>query len=366
MSFYSLFAFLSLFVMALVDNSRGNLLPLMQNDLKLSSLAMSFIFSGASLANFTFNFIFVRKKASLNLKYLYSTGLFLIFLSVLLFYFSISFLPLFFIATFIFGLGAGVVGTLCNIFITQFVQNEKQANYLSFLHSMYGIASFLVPLIITYLLNYFHWTLTLILLGLPSLLLSLVLINQKVNLKLEKEEKPKMPWKLFWVSCVFFCAADAELLTSSRLVDYLYRYQHFTFAQASFYLSIFFASLLTGRLLFSFVKFSIKKSSLMKLSLVLTVILCLSGIMIHPLFLCFSGFAMSWFFPTGMSWIKENFSRDYYSLLPMIMSFNSLSLLTLHFIVGYLVEKVSYQMIFLLPSLFCTIALIVFFKYEHK
>jgi FHS family glucose/mannose:H+ symporter-like MFS transporter len=367
MSLFVYVAYLSLFAMALVDNSRGNLLPLMQNDLKLSTLSLSFLFSGASLANFVFNFSYVRFKHLINLKWLYFWGLALIFISTIAFYYSLETNVLFFIGAFLFGLGAGCVGTLCNIFITHYCSPEKQPNALAFLHSMYGIASFLVPLIITALLKFLSWPSILIILGFPSLFLGFFILKLNPKIKVERGEHASFPWKYFWVSILFFLGADAELLTSSRLVDYLYNFRNFSFEKASFYLSLFFACLLSGRLLFSFIRPKISELNLMKISLILTIILNLLGSYADPICFSLSGFAMSWFFPIGMSWIKKAFASDYHSLLPMIMSFNSLSLLSLHFLVGKFVTQVSYHWIFLLPSCFCLLSLgMIYWKGTNK
>ncbi len=359
-------AYLSLFALSFMDNSRGPLIPLVQNSLQISSSTVSFIFSGASLASAFINFVLPKLQSKIEVHKLYFFSLFLMPISAACWSFSKSNPFFFYLAPLLYGLGAGGVGTFCNIYVIAYTSESKRQKALSFLHSTYGIASFLAPLLITLLLTYFDWPIATLILSIPSLLVSAPLLKRKAIIPLHEEHRPEMPWHLLWVSCIFMLAIMSEIFISSRLVNYLYRDEGYTLEHANYYLSLFFALLVTGRLVFSFVHFSLSKPLMLQASFFFTVLLSLAGIMIHPVFFAVTGLTISWFFPVGINWLREAFHREYFPLVSMIMSFNSVALLSMHFAVGELTDVAGLKRLMILPVVFSIAAMIVLQIFSKK
>jgi FHS family glucose/mannose:H+ symporter-like MFS transporter len=358
-------SYLSLFSLALIDNARGNLLPIIQESLSLDATTAAFIFTGGSLSNCLFNLWLPKIRQKFQLRNLYITSLLMMPLSVIFWNFS-EIKWCYFLAPIVFGVGAGGIGTFCNIYVSASTSIEKRQNALSFLHSMYGIASFLVPVFITFLMKSMTWQKCLIFLSIPSLLVGLSFFKSDRSIAAELPSTHKTPWHLFWVALIFMMGILSEIFISSRLVDYLYREVQFSFDRASLYLSVFFGCLLSGRLLFSFVKFKMKKINLLLLSFSMTILLSMIALNGHPIYFAFTGISASWFFPVAISWIREEFESSFFSLVSMIMSFNSLALVLMHFIVGELTETIGISKLMVLPAIFSIIAIITIFLFKKS
>lgn len=312
------FAYLCLFCLGFLDNSRGPLYPTILKYFSISSNIGSFFFSSSALAAFFMAFMASKLIQRFSLYRPSQIGILFFSLAA----FILSQLPpsnlglvLLIVSSFLLGLGTGVHSVTLNLIINQNTPLSFRRRVFAGLHSMYGVASFIAPLLMaTAFRQGLDWKSYFLIIGLVYLLffiISFILFPENENLSDAKTQVYSKVETAIWPMAIMFsCYVCSEVVLSSRLVFYLTSVHGFTNTQAGGYLSWFFSLLLLGRLSFAFFPIPFKSLNLLKVSAVSSLVLLIIGILYKPFLLPVVGLSMSYFFPCAMDVVADYFKRD--------------------------------------------------------
>lgn len=351
-------AYSTLFAMAMIDNSRGVSYPIILKDMDLGTRWGSLIFTLSSLSgligNLTSKYWLARIGANKAIRiciWILIIGSVGIGLSKILN--SPAFL---YFASFFIGFGFAGSAVTMNILVAKGTPEKYRRRFLSGLHSVYGFGSLISPLIFTYVLSegINWWTFYFILALLPFIIyLPTLALNEEPAL--EKQKKALVApigakVRGLYGACLGLYVSS-EILISSRLVYYLENVWSFDTLNSGRALSIYFFSLMLGRVLFAMFHLHLKNKVLLLISLVLTQIVIVLGIVFNPWILCFSGFTMSWFFPTCMDWVSERFPRGGDFMMASSLSSMNVCLVFFHWFYGQLNQTIGAEKTFYLAPI---------------
>lgn len=354
---YILFAYLGLFVLGIIDNTRGPIYPEILQQFQVSTALGSSIFSLSSLSSFIITLFASKwnnKLGAVNsLKFAVLTHLIAVVLMGVSAKYQGGFW-VFLFASALFGIGVGMMSISQNLIVNEFSPVLKRRKFFAGLHSMYGLASLLAPLLMSFVFTlgiaWQDFLLALAIIPLVSLIYSLRLPKQEVTSV--SETKGEVSWKLSSILGVilsFYVAS--EVLLSSRMAYFLRTHYQYDAAKASEYLGIFFMLLLAGRMLFALFHFRIKAYHLLLISAISSLISFLLGLFYHPLFLVICGLTMSFFFPNAMEWVSEKYENESQLLITRMMIFVGAMLVSMHWMVGGLSDLYNIHIAMMLGPL---------------
>ena len=337
---FILLAYFALFTLGLIDNSRGPVYPEVLNQFQILKSQGSIIFSLSSLMAFImaiFSKFWLRKWGAVTST---KISISLHFIATILMGVAgktSDGFPLFVLASAIFGIGVGVQSISLNMIIANAVDVDKRQKYFAGLHSMYGFASFIAPVLMSSVYHFnFSWQYYFIFLSIVPLVLFFASLQIKTgDKKITSESKAPVDKKLATkLGILFSFYVSTEVMISSRLVVYLNEVWKYELDRSSSMLSIFFLLLLLGRILFIFVPNKVDSKLLLKSSAFITIIFLLIGMNYNPLFLALAGGSMSFFFPCAMSWISIRYHEQAESLISIVMTFVGGMIVSMHGLFG--------------------------------
>ena len=337
---YIIFAYGGLFVLGIIDNARGPIYPEILQQFQVSTTLGSSIFSLSSLSSFIVTLFASKWNNRLGAVNSLKLAVLIHLVAVILMGISGKYQNgfwVFLLASALFGIGVGMMSISQNLIVNKFAPVLKRRKYFAGLHSMYGLASLLAPILMSYVfkmgIEWQDFLLGLSIIPFLTLIYSVRLPKQGINNI--PENQGEISWKLSTVLGIilsFYVAS--EVLISSRMVYFLRSYYQYDAAKASQYLGIFFMLLLVGRLLFAFFHFHIRPYNLLLISAISSLASFSLGLYYHPFFLVFCGLTMSFFFPNAMEFVSEKYEEIAEILIPRIMIFVGAMLVSMHWIVG--------------------------------
>ena len=346
---YILFAYFGLFSLAIMDNSRGPIYPEILQVFNISSSYGSLIFSLSSLMSFIITIFANKWSPRLGAVNSVKFALFLHLIAILLMGTSGKYsngYSVFLFASCIFGIGVGMMSISLNLIVTKFSPVLKRRKYFAGLHSMYGLASCIAPVLVSYIFKCgFDWqNLYLLFAVFP---LSLLLFGTKLP-KQGIANKPrvvhKFSWKLITVlGLIFSFYISSEIIVSSRLALFLRTVWHFDASFASQNVAIFFLLLLSGRMVFAIFHIHICAHKLLMISSSLSFLSFVLGLYVHPYFLVTTGLTMSFFFPNALEWVSQKYDEHADFLITQIMMFVGAILVIAHWAFGALSDLTGIQ-----------------------
>lgn len=369
---YIIVSFLSLLALGLLDNARGPYFPELLRDLNLTDMEGASFFIVASLT------AFLGSHGAQKILRV-SSPLWGLRLGLLLLAFGFAAmtlskgLPDLLVYAGIFGFGLGMTQVFQNILIQEGASPNLRRRLFNGLHSMYALASIFSPFGIAIMLSHeWSWRKGYGLIAcFPAVLLILSLVpmaraplpgardNQDLG-----PPQTKGPLLLLALSLSFYVASELALTT--RLPLYLQRVRAFSGPDSSQYLGYFFVLLLLGRSLFAFVEFkAIKNFTLLVGCLGLSLISSLLGLLFDPKFLIGCGLFMAPVFGVGMSYMSEVFDKGAGQGISYTMAMGSLTIVLMHFLIGYLSESVGLHVALFVSPAFLLLALLTL-SYFHK
>lgn len=366
---YIAFAYLSLFTLGFIDNSRGPIYPEILKFFNISNTSGALIFSLSSLSSFlaaVFSKSWLQKLGALN-----SSKVAMIFyLIACLIMGKASPGPFgyyyFLIASLIFGLGVGIHSITLNLIINESSPTKHRRRVFSGLHSMYGIASLIAPFLIGNLASLnIPWQKYFIFIAIiPAVFFVLFIFLKPQNIRNENSEKLIISKYQQWIlATVFACYICGEMLISTRLVVYLKNIKNLSGEVSSTYLSLFFLLLLIGRLTFTIKHFNTKSDKLLKISMGSSIISVILGIVYFPILLAVSGLTMSYFFPCAMDWLGEHFHTNMDAIFSKVMTIVGGCLVVFHWLFGVVAAQVGLDFaIWIVPVLHIIVLYILQFK----
>lgn len=286
--------------------------------------------------------------------------------------------PFFLFFSFAFGLSLGVLGLVPNILVALGSSSQRKQRMLSGLHTMYGMASLLAPLLAATIEHFTgNWRWTFVAGSLAPLLLLIYTshashksLHTKAEFSAEKHKanKKKNFKPQLFLAIMLSLAVAAEIMVSSRLALYMQRIWNFDMEASSLYVTYFFVCMMLGRLLFALVHFEKSPRFLLSLSLITTAIFLLAGVFWHPLFLAGTGFTIAPFYPLSISWISSEFPEDLDTAVSYMMATDSLMLIFMHLSIGRLTDLMNIQqaMLWGLGFVFISLAMVNSFGFIFR
>lgn len=366
-------SYASLFVFGLSDNIRGPLFPEIMKQFQVSDSTGALMFALSNISGLVASYASRYLLRRFNrLKIVQGASITLI-LSMLGLAGSTNF-AMFLFFSFFMGLSLGVLGLVPNILVPMGSTPARKQRMLSGLHTMYGLASLMAPLLaaaVEHATQNWRWTFVAATAGpLMLFLYSLHSSHKSLHTKLEitaeehKANKQKNFKPQMFLSIMLSLAVAAEIMISSRLALYMRRTLNFDMESASLYVTYFFVCMMLGRLLFAVVHFKRSPQALLSISLTLTGICVLAGIFVHPLFLTLTGFTIAPFYPLTISWVSSEFPEDLDTAVSYMMTTDSIMLIVMHLGVGKLTDLFSIQTAVLCGMGFIIVSLIMVNAYK--
>lgn len=354
-------SYASLFVFGLTDNIRGPLFPEILKQFAISDGTGSLMFALSNISGLIASYAcryLLRRYDRLTVLQGGALGLILSLLGLAL----SPIFPVFLFFSFLFGLSLGVLGLVPNILVPMGCSPERKQRMLAGLHTMYGLASLLAPLLaasVEYVTGSWRWTFALAALTpLGLLLYTFHSSHRSLHTRSEvtddehKENKKKNLKPQLFLAVMLSLAVAAEIMISSRLALYMQRTWNLNMEASSLYVTYFFVCMMLGRLTFALVHFRRSAPFLLSSSLLATFALLMAGIFIHPLFLAGTGLAIAPFYPLALSWISSEFPQDLDSAVSYMMTTDSIMLIFMHLAIGKLTDFIGIRDALLMGSIF--------------
>lgn len=231
-----------MFCSAFLDNTRGPILPLITESLKLNYGSSSWFLGAGNIAGVIANFLLIPFIKFHKEKNTAITVCLIALIAVLSSFVVSSFFTLMILSTLL-GITIASLGAVANIILLNSTSTEKRSRYMSALHMVYGLGSVIAPASAGFLIhNNFNWKQVLLVAIFPILLVLYFnykyLINPISHKEPDTRSTPLTPlnWIAIWAFAIYVAA---EVMASNWMVVYLS--PKIGVAEATKYLSGFFA-----------------------------------------------------------------------------------------------------------------------------
>lgn len=361
-------SYASLFVFGLTDNIRGPLFPEILKQFAVSDSTGSMMFALSNISGLIASYgcrYLLRRYDRLTVV---QGGALSLMLSMWGLAIATNF-PTFLIFSFTFGLSLGVIGLVPNILVPLGSSPERKQRMLAGLHTMYGLASLLAPLLaasVEFFTGSWRWTFALASLTPLALLIYTFHSSHKslhtrslVTDDEHRENKRRNLRPQLFLAIMLSLAVAAEIMISSRLALYMQRTWNLPMEASSIYVTYFFVCMMLGRLLFAIVHFKKSPRFLLSTSLILTGVCFFSGLYGHPLFLALTGLTIAPFYPLTISWVSSEFPQDLDSAISYMMTTDSIMLIAMHLGIGRLTDLFGIHNALLGGGLFMVLSLLL-------
>jgi MFS transporter, FHS family, glucose/mannose:H+ symporter len=246
------------------------------------------------------------------------------------------------------GFGIGGLGVSQNLLVSENVPLDVRPKALSGLHSIYGLASLLAPILAAQAtLLFLNWQATFI--SASGLCFLLVVVNYFNSRRLRHIKaqpvaeagnlRPASWVAKYMIAGLFSFYVVAEILVSTRLALYMRENFGMDLNASSLYVTYFFIFLFIGRLIFAMIKIPGSVRLQMNLSLLLSLIVLVLGLWVHPFFLAIVGLMMAPYYPLSVAYISQRTGQSERSYLTFAMAMQSLSVVGMHVGAGYMTDS---------------------------
>ncbi|WP_413575161.1 MFS transporter [Bdellovibrio sp. HCB290] len=371
---YIILSYFSLFVFGLSDNVRGPLFPEIMKEFAVNDSMGSWMFALSSISGFLSSYLarhVLRRYDRLNVL---RGGAIALILSLI----GLATAPHFYVFLFFsltFGMSLGIVGLIPNVLVPLGSSENRKQQLLSGLHAMYGVASFCSPLIaasVQHLTGSWRWTfgiITVVPLGLllytfhgshKDLHKKAEFIPENHKLNKARNFRPQ----IFLAFMVSFCVC-AEIMVSSRLALFMRRVMDYDMEKSSLYVTYFFVGMLVGRSLFALIRLPFSLRTQLSGAVVLSAVCIYAGVHWDPIFLPITGFTVAPFYPLAITWISSKFPTDLDSAVSYMMATDSLMLVGMHLLIGYLTDLKGIAVAMLMGPVYCLLSFMLVNSYEY-
>lgn len=368
---YLILAYASLFVYGMADNIRGPLFPEILSDFSLTNSYGSMMFVMSSLSGPIVGIIVLNLLKRFNRLQILSYAACLMAISLFLISKSLTFGNFLFFS-FIIGITSGVIGIIPNMLVTMGTRLERREQYMSGLHSMYGISSLLAPILVTFVARYEHsWRMVFQIVSFFPMVLFLGSFYAEKSMRINKTEGrntpqiQKVPREKYFkdqmhLAFMLSFAVAAEVMISSRLSQFMRVVHGADLKRSSLYTTYFFIALMLSRVFLAIFKWRAKIKFQLEIFLILSFGFLSWGIFINPFAMALSGFFIAPVFPLSAALIAEKFPDDFDRAMTYVIGLDSLLLALMHLSVGKLTDLFNIQVALVLGliSLVCSFMLL--------
>lgn len=344
---YVILAYTTLFALGLADNLRGPLFPEILNAFSLSDTRGSWMFALSS----SFGILGGLSSRRLLLRWdrVQALNIALLFLAIGLAGMGLA--PGFgwlLVASAFFGYALGLMGIIQNVLATLSAPPLLRPRVLAGLHSMYGLSSFLAPIIVALTASAFGtWRAPLLVASaVPfALMLGNVLMGAREHEHLKhqgshRDSSSGAPDRLSqaWLGASLALYVLVEILVASRLALFMRREHGADLGASSAMVTWFFLCLLAGRLLCSVVKWPGSLRAQLLTSLSLSIACMIAGISGWAWAFVLCGLTMAPFYPIAVAYLADEFPRHLDSAMGIAITLQSALVVLMHLSVGILTD----------------------------
>lgn len=352
---YIILAYLSLFALGISDNIRGPLFPEIIQAFHVSDTKGAVYYAISSFCGFLGS-LFVRvlllrwsRVRTLQL------SLFLMAVGLVGMGSVQDFGWMLFFAA-IFGASLGIVGVVQNVLVSVGSLPNRRQQMLAGLHSNYGLASVLAPLVVAVFsswLGSWRYVFYVVAVVPVALLAGSFLWHDRGTAERQSSVSTLTPpapqtrrdhFGQIYLAVTLAFYVLAEIMVSSRLPLFVRRELGMDLQQSSYYLTCFFFFLLAGRLLFTFVHFKWPLRQMLGFFLLSSMLSCAVGLQGFPFFLALSGLFMAPFYPLAVLYTAGHYEKNMDSAVSYSMAIQSFFTVCMHGLVGYLTDRYGISM----------------------
>ncbi len=373
---YLLFAFMSLVIQSLADNVRGPVFPDILAEFHLDNKVGSLFFSVASGM-----VIFGGYGGSYLIDWIgcvRTMRFSLVFLFIALFGISLStsFFWLIMFVVFL-GISFGIMGVTQNVMVIEASPEKSNIQrWQSGLQSMYGLSSFIAPFFVSFLYKTGHsWrsafsvsALLVVLLLLASFLVKEIVERQDHSFELsvydQDSKKGSRYFEMFYFAMIFSFYVAAEIMISTRLVQFVRDLRNWSVESANELNAFFFILHFLGRAMLVFWKPSLDLTTQMFISLGGAIITITLGILSSPWFFVLSGLCLAPFYPLWMTLAREIFPKNLNRVAGLGIGMTGVTVVMMQTLVGFLSDRWGLELAFFVGPLFAVVALLLILFYE--
>jgi fucose permease len=354
---FVLISYFSLMALGLADNIRGPLFPEMLRVFAVSDALGAWIFALSSLCgiggSLSSGWFFRRWDRVKALRF----SLVLLSISLIGLGASPNFAVLLFFTCGL-GFSFGLMGVCQNVLATLGASGHRRRQVLSGLHSMYGLASFMAPLLVAFAVPAFDsWRAPLFLAALAPLFV-LFYAHHRIphetheyrasEAAAKSQAKPFRRWGAVWLASALACYVLCEILISSRLALYLRREAGADLSSSSFAVTGFFLFLLAGRFVAAVLHIPVRLKTQAVLSLLCSLALLCWGLtgQMEAFVLC--GLSMAVIYPVLVGLLAEEFPHHLNAVMGILLALQSAFVVVMHLSVGWMTDEFGIRAAFLI------------------
>jgi fucose permease len=365
---YVLVGYVSLFALAFLDNSRGPFFQDIIADLQLKDSVASLFFAATSFMAFCLG----RLSPKILSRYMRLLDLVRLGHLVMVIGFALisqaRSLPGLLAAATVFGIGYGIINFTQNILIVEGANPVLRRRLLSGLHSIYALSSLVAPLLISFLIeNSFAWRQVFLAFSvLPMGAFAATFIARPQKPQAIETKNPALiqsfALKSFLVSAGIAFYVVAELLLSTRIPLYFRRIENTPAETAARFLALFFLLLFVGRFGFAFFKLDkYSNRAIMLACLFISICTVGLGLFVAPVWLAMTGLPMAPFFAVSLNYITESFGRGAHAALGSALALQSLFVVVMHYLMGWVTEVWGIRTAMLVTPLFLLLSALLIY-----
>jgi fucose permease len=377
-------AYLSMVVLGIADNVRGPLFLDILKSFSLDHSRGSLFFSIASLMVLPGGYFagYLLKKVSLINALRCSLAL--MTFSILGFAISKSFAVLLIFVP-LFGMALAMQGVVQNVTVLRVAKAETMQRSQSRLHSIYGFASLLAPLIVILVYRYSEsWQSVFLVAGVFAVvaLLSSFLFSSP-NLSGELESSPgleiknkrtvssssaevkKLKVAAGYFGLMMAIYVNVEVIIFTHITEFARQGASLSIETSNLLTTLVFAALFAGRLLFSFWQPPIRLISQMNLCLISAILSMVLGIFVSPWFFVISSFSVAPFYPMGITAAGYFFSSEAGTVTSHIVALSGITVVVMQTGVGLLTDHWGISCAMMLGPLFAVISVVMMSQFSR-
>jgi fucose permease len=328
----------------LVGTSRGSIYPDILNTFQVSNTEGALFYSLANLTGLAANLSTAKWYARLGPIHSMTFFLFLTAVGTWLIAGAWSFAILL-AGSALLGFAMGGSGLLVNILAANATDDSRlRRQVLAGLHACYGVASFLAPLLVTWLTRLgFNWSLSFAILGVAPLFgtwLSAKTPGRGTSSDWKSSFVDHKPYRrAIWYAGVCTLYVAVETLLQTRLVQYGRDALGFSVETSNGLLSGFFLTFFLGRLAFTLIPLKHSNAVILFASGVGALVLFMAGLYANPWGLALSGLGCSVFYPCMMALLTEELGPATPFAMTWCQTAQSIGCMLMHVAVGGLTDR---------------------------
>jgi fucose permease len=378
-----LIAYLSMLVLGVADNVRGPLFVDILKSFSLDHSRGSLFFSLGSAMVLPGGYLagYLLKKVSLTRAM--QISVLLMTSSLIGFAISRSFEVLLIFVPF-FGLALAMQGVVQNVTVLKLAPHERMQKLQSGLHSMYGLASLVAPLLVILIMHYrSDWQSVFAVASVLGIVILLFSFSGKNGHPDPKESQvsgrkvanpqsldpvggerflgKKAAWYFGTMMAIY---VTVENLLFTHISQFARESAHFDLQTANTLTTLFFAAVFFGRILFSFWQPERPLIQQMSLCLIGAIFTILGGAWISPWIFILAGLCVAPFYPMGMTAAGHYFKGEVGTVASHTVGLSGITVVIMQTLVGFISDLASLPWAMMVGCVFAVLTLAMLVGFE--